>query len=220
MVTASIPARAIRDQHSEVNCCTSCALAACLEGLRPDLAELSPLFHYHLSGGLAGDRGLTDTAALAGGFVHGFCLQTLHPHPISRIGLATVPTSDAVSDGKKHRLSNQHGQLLWSWIGTLDPEHSWRRALDSGQPLFLAIAPDTAYARLADAGVDTWEPTTAPPGQPGTHAVAVLGYDDGPRHFIVQDSRGPGFGAGGQWFLPYDTARSSNRITAAYRIGG
>ena len=36
-------------EQSDVECCTSCALTACLEAKHPDYEKLSPIFHYHKS---------------------------------------------------------------------------------------------------------------------------------------------------------------------------
>jgi hypothetical protein len=43
----------------------------------------------------------------------------------------------------------------------------------------------------------------------GLHAVAILGTSAARSAFVVQDSRGSAFGAGGQWYLPYRHADSS-----------
>ena len=48
--------------------------------------------------------------------------------------------------------------------------------------------------------------------------MAVLGYDEDERWFIIQDSRGESFGQGGQWFLSYNRLKT-NRIRVAYAIG-
>lgn len=219
MARVELPARAIRDQGPEVNCCTSCALSACVEGLRTEVPELSPLFHYRMSGGRVGARGLTADAALAGGRIHGFCLQSLHPPAITGQGLSIPASQLAIDDATKRRLRNRQGHPLWRASGFPDRVHSWRSALNRRHPVFLAIATDSPYWDLGSPGVTTWVPSTAPPGGDGDHAVAVLGYDDDARQFIVQDSRGSSFGAGGQWFLSYRDAARSNRITESYEIG-
>lgn len=218
MPTVKLPCRVIRDQGRTVNCCTSCALSACLEAARPDLPELSPMFHYRQSGGRSGSRGLTEEAALAGAGSHGFCLQSLHPVEISDHGLSTPVSQEAIDDGRTRRLRDRSGRPLWRPAGSPDRVSSWRSALDRGHPVFLTIATDHAYWNLGSSNLSTWEPTTEAPGTAGDHAVAILGYDDARGHFIVQDSRGTSFGAGGQWFLPYAAAQRSNRITASYAI--
>lgn len=219
MPTIKLPARAIRDQGGTVNCCTSCALSACLEALHPDFPELSPMFHFRMSGGQVGSRGLTEEAALIGAWRDGFCSQSLHRVEISEQGLTAQVSSTAIDDGRKRRLRNPRGRPLWRATGAPDRVHRWKRSLDDGLPVFLIIATDPGYWQLATPSVSAWEPATAPPRASGDHAVAVLGYDDDRGHFIVQDSRGSGFGVGGQWFLSYPTAQRTNRITASYAIG-
>jgi hypothetical protein len=214
-----LPARAIRDQGLEVNCCTSCALTACLEALRRDFPELSPLFHFRMSGSHAGTSGLTEAAALGTGRVHGFCLQSLYPAPLSNRGLTLAVSRQAIADGRTRRLADRQNNRLWRVAGAPDRVLSWKSALNRGHPIFLGIATDAPYDSLRTSGITSWVPSTAPPGSPGNHAVAILGYDDASAHFIIQDSRGRSFALGGQWFLSYRDATRSNRITASYEIG-
>ena len=45
----------------------------------------------------------------------------------------------------------------------------------------------------------------------------MIGYDDVVGAFVVQDSRGPDFGRGGQWYLLYAAVRSA-MLTEAFEI--
>ena len=214
--SVSLPARRIWDQGASVNCCTSCALAASLEALHPDYRALSPVFHYYLSRpGHVGNRGLTEGQALSGAMRFGLCLQSLHPQPIVLSALNVRPSSRATSDGRRRAL-RRAGRRLYRRLGSSDRVGLWRRALDLGHPLFLVIHLDSSYDALERGGAAEWIPSgSVAAGR--MHAVAALGYEDSARRFVVQDSRGPAFGLGGQWYLPYRNC-VSNSIEAAYEI--
>jgi hypothetical protein len=213
----------VRDQGSDVNCCTSCALAACLEALQPDGEALSPLFHYHLSRpGGAGNSGMTDTAALAGAYKYGLCVSRLHPtaHEPEPVTLAAVeerPSGAAIDDGRTRWLRGRRpGVKLWRRIRRTDAEREWKLALDRKHPVFVGILLEASYRSMKGGAADTWRPQKAFGLLPG-HAVALLGYDDAARRFIVQDSRGTSFGRQGRWFLPYESV-ASNAILDSFEI--
>ncbi len=215
--------RHVRNQGSKVNCCTSCALAACLEALNPDEEPLSPLFHYHLSRpGRVGNAGMTDTAALAGAYKYGLCLSRLHPtkrepEPVTLAAVAEEPSSTAIQDGRTRWLRGRRpSKKLWRRVRRSDAQRQWRQALDRGHSVFVGILLEGSYWNMDGGAEDTWRPKKAAGRLPG-HAVALLGYDDGAEKFLFQDSRGEGFGRRGQWFLPYECTWS-NAIQDSYEI--
>jgi C1A family cysteine protease len=78
----------------------------------------------------------------------------------------------------------------------------WKKALLTGKPIVAGIDLPAAYEKaMVRASTDG--------GRLGpSHAVAILGYRDSEHAFIVQDSRGPDWFLGGQWWMPYAFAES------------
>ena len=195
--TIHLSPRTIWKQH-EVECCTSCALATCLEAVHRDYDVLSPIFHYNRSGARY-DRGLNPETALAVARSNGFCLQKLHPEDLTRAGLRSRPSSRAINDGLDRRLRHVN-KRLYKRLHTRNRANEMLSALGRGHPIFLAIWPDSGYWQLDDPGVYEWQPTRAT-RRGLLHTVAVLGYQAEDRRFVAQDSRGDQFGSGGQWYL-------------------
>lgn len=183
--------------QNEVECCTSCAISACLEALHRDYEALSPIFHYRSSGARF-DRGLSPVVALGLARSVGICLYSLHPHGLSRTGLRARPSSRATRDATDRRLRHVN-RRLYRRFDTRPRALQMRSVLGRGHPMLLVIWPDSGYRKLAD-GDDQWRPTQV--GRRDLlHAVAVIGYRPDEDRFIVQDSRGSDFARGGQWFL-------------------
>ena len=210
------PARSIRNQGKTVNACLSCAIAAAAEGAHPDFPELSPLFHFYWSRpGQSGNRGLSILGALAGGKRYGLCRQQLHGPPYSLDGLRRRPSPAARADGRTRLMSTNRRGIQYRRLPTTDRAAAWRTALTKSRCLFFGFAPDEAYDRLS-----TDSPVWLAQGPRNSsigHAAAVLGFDEQAQNFIVQDSRGPEFALGGQWFLP-STAVGSQLIEASYSV--
>jgi hypothetical protein len=135
------------------------------------------------------------------------CGLGCHDFSISPANVVREPDADAVRDGLNQRpLDRSTGAARWKRVPMTTPRHTWRRHLAAGFPLLFAFFPNELYFKLSPA-----QPVLKNNGPPrsGTgHAAAVIGFDDGESAFIVQDSRGTGFGIQGQWFLPYDLATS------------
>ncbi len=184
-------------QQQDVECCTSCAIATCLEALH-DYDVLSPIFHYHRSR-VRYDRGLNPEHALDLARTYGFCLQALHDQQLNRAGLRVRPSSRATRDGTSRRLRHVN-KRLYVRLGSRNRANQMRSALERGHPTFLVLWPDSGYRQLAQAGVYEWHPTRSS-RQGLLHTVAVLGYHANTKRFVAQDSRGDQFGRGGQWFL-------------------
>lgn len=214
-----LPTRAIRDQGDDVNCCTSCALAACLEATRQDYPELSPVFHYYVSRrDWRVDRGLTMGAVFSGRIRNGICTQDLHDPPYSKEGIRVAPSGHARDDGRARRAKRDRLERFPHYpLRSSRLEWELREALDRGHAVLLGFRLDARYADLGS-GADRWEARGPATGAVG-HAAAVIGYEDAAGAFVIQDSRGPAFGRGGQWYLPYSATRSS-LLLEAYEIAG
>jgi hypothetical protein len=213
-------ARAIIDQKN-VNCCVSCALATCLEVLYPAYEQLSPLFHYYetvlrfqgrapsVSDSLEVDQGWSTLAST------GICSLTLHQVPYDLSGMSQAPSSEAEADARNRTMPFLVDRYLSPYQSIsleLDPVNSMKRALAARRPILAGIQLTANYGavKLLDPG----PPTGA------RHAVAILGYSDAEASFVVQDSRGQGWGQGGQWWLPYSVIVSPSSILfQAFAVG-
>jgi hypothetical protein len=193
-------ARAIANQQ-KLECCVSCALATCLEVLRPSSPRLSPLFHYYMTfapsvpnpdTGMSLEQGLGTVAST------GVSSEILHSVLFDLAGVQTKPSAAAIADGETRRLPFNQSLERPQWVPislNSDPVNSIKRQLAAGFPILAGIHITTTYGAniLEVAGTRTNK----------RHAVALLGYSDAQTAFIVQDSRGPEFALGGQWWLKY-----------------
>jgi hypothetical protein len=216
-------ARSIRDQK-RVNCCVSCALAVCIEVLHPEYGELSPLFHYCETGlqrrgqppGIQDGIGIQDGLDTLGSA--GICLRSLHDLGYDTHGVTTVPSLAAEADGRQrampylpHRYVSGYSPLDLD----RDPINECKQALAKGRPILAGIHLTTDYQDSKLAELDTPGPRTG-----ARHVVAILGYSDAKHSFIVQDSRGPDFALGGQWWLSYFNLTSAPALVfQAFAIG-
>jgi hypothetical protein len=208
-----LPARQVHEQGA-VNCCFSCALSTVMEARDPSMPPLAPLYHFFFANGSsATSLGIT-IAQAQGALLHkGMCSRRLHDFSIAPAHVALEPSLDAVADGMARRpMDSSSGALLWQPVSTIDPERAWKRRLAAGSPLLIALQPNPAYFALARerpvlANIDGPYDSTG-------HAVAAIGYADDDSLFVIQDSRGTGFGLDGQWFLPYALATSPFVVTA------
>jgi C1A family cysteine protease len=76
-----------------------------------------------------------------------------------------------------------------------------RSVLASGYPVLLGFTAYTSFEDIGNEGVMPM-PTMSEPVI-GGHAVVIRGYDDAREVFLVQNSWGAGWGAGGCFWMPY-----------------
>jgi hypothetical protein len=203
--------RRIVDQ-ANVRCCVSCAIAAAAESAHADWAALSPLFHYFVTrtqimGGSASQNiDLTLEDANSALETIGISLNRLHDQTMDPAGLAAGPSPDAHSDALFRRLPAISVLPPTSRIVLLgDPNRTqeWKKALLTGKPIVAGIDLPAGYSK-------TMTRATTADGRLGpSHAVVILGYRDSEQAFIVQDSRGPDWFLGGQWWMPFSFAESA-----------
>lgn len=219
------PAHALRGPRGVVNqadvpCCVSCAFATALESLQPGFAQLAPLFHYYftrtgrmrLPSTAMSDTSLLEAAQTLA--LEGICVFDLHEYESTVGNAAIAPTSAARTDGQARRLpfNAAIGVPRFRRLSDVSREVEWKKALLTGKPIVAGFAVVDGYG-------PAMRRLDMPAKQTGTgHAVAVLGYRDSERAFIVQDSRGEDFALGGQWWMSYAFA-SSAFVQEAYCIG-
>jgi len=211
------PPSVIVNQGSVLPCCVSCAIATCVEVLNPGWEQLAPLYHFHMFDTMQGspssfvdmtlDEGLNLLASA------GICLYRYYNSAYTPDGARTEPSPEATTDALTRTVPYDNNREVagFSLLSDDDRITAWKNCLVGGRPILIGL-----YL------TDQYRPTMTKlqgnllPDQP--HAVAVLGYRESESSFLVQDSRGPAFGIGGQWWLPYDVVESSV-IEQAYAVG-
>lgn len=202
--------RRIIDQ-ADVPCCVSSAFAAAAESANPDWEMLAPLFHYFVARTQLMGVSPTQTADITLETANeamarfGICLDRLHNQPMNGQGVAEEPSSAARADALGRRLPPISVFPPVSRIELLSDRNraiDWKRALLTGKPIIAGIDLPSDYSK-------SMRRASADGGRLGpSHAVAILGYRDSEQAFIVQDSRGPEWFIGGQWWMPYAFAES------------
>jgi hypothetical protein len=109
-------------------------------------------------------------------------------------------------------------QPLLKSLGVSSPETTWVRALSAGHPLLLVIYPDSSYRLMENGARDRWT-ADGDHASMNRHAVTVIGYFRNSASFVIQDSRGPKFGRGGQWLLSERAAASTRHLDTVHEIG-
>lgn len=203
--------RRVVDQGN-VRCCVSCAIAAATESANGDWAALSPLFHYFVTrtpvmgGSPLQNVDLTLEDANSAVETIGISLNSLHDKTMDLAGMAAAPSQAARSDALSRRLppiSILPPASRIVLLGDQNREQEWKMALLTGKPIIAGIDLPAGYSKAMTRA------TTADGRLGPSHAVAILGYRDREQAFIVQDSRGPDWFLGGQWWMPYSFAESS-----------
>lgn len=202
-----LPSRAIRNQ-GDVNCCVSCAIGACLESAQENMPELAPLFHFHFAGGPGAIRtGVQISSARSTLLSFGICSIEKHRLTIDPGNVAQEPTEEARIDGRSRRpMDPARGALLWENVPVSGADGQWKRRLKKGAPMVAVVCPNPSYRTDAATGGHLLD--IDGPYESIRHAIAVIGFSDGESAFLIQDSRGTEFGLKGQWWLPYELART------------
>jgi hypothetical protein len=171
----------------------------------------TPLFHYFVtrteirrgSPGQMAELSLEDAKSAMEDF--GICLNSLHDKPMDEKGIAEPPSPAARSDAQDRRLppiSIFPPVYQIVLLGDYNRVQEWKKALLTGKPILAAVDLPASYGRMMRRA-ETEGGRLGP-----CHAVAILGYRDSEQAFIVQDSRGPDWFIGGQWWMPYSFAES------------
>lgn len=208
----------IRDQGTEIDCCTSMALATAFEIVDQRDGSgtlLSSLFHYYFARRKPQYLGyVTLRQALQTAAVKGFCRLDLHDKPIIISGAFDEPSEDAIEDAKERCLLGYDpitGTAGYFGLDGNNRYERWKRSLSLGFPIIAGIWTQSSY--WAGQGIKTDQAER----HQGAHAVCIVGFDDSQGAFNVRDSRGASFATEGEWELSYEVV-SSGRIIESWTI--
>lgn len=208
----------LKNQGSEIDCCTSMAIATAFEIIDHRdgrSTPLSPLYHYYFSRRDPRYLGpVTIRAALKSATTNGFCRLELHDMPMTVSGALQKPSEEAMNDAKERKLlayDSNIGTAGYSGLDGVDRVDRWRGALSKDLPVIAGIWTQSSYWKGQGMTTNQTE------AHQGAHAVCVVGYDDDQESFIVRDSRGPTFADDGEWVLAY-TVVATGRVFESWAI--
>ncbi len=212
----SLPPRAIQDQNG-IDACLSCAITSAQEARSVKEPVLAGAYHYRLAnpslaaGGVAVKRALeiVRNAGLAS-----FSTYFGKSHTGTQLVWQAEHLNKNLDDGKASRdaLVRRVAEGL-EWLGPgvyIVSEGIYSnevlRWLRKGVPSLLIFKPTPVYRKLSGGTLgkpETYRLSSIDGERESLpHAVCVIGYLQGSNDFVIQDSRGESFGAGGQWLLP------------------
>lgn len=163
----------------------------------------SRLFHYYntrvLQGTVNQDSGASIRNALKA-FGSGYCNETLWPY--MPMQFKDKPSKAAYDAARGHIL----GDMMYARIQ--QSEAAIKQSLLNNDPVTFGF---TVYNSFMRVGKDGMIPL---PGKSetveGGHAIAIVGYDDAKKCFIIRNSWGAGWGASGYAYMPYDYILNQN----------
>ncbi len=206
--------------------CVAIAVTTCMEVLDAQLGpsvRLSPLYLYWVARTRHDSRpAITFSTAFSATILQGVCSWEKHPYyPNTEANLEVRPDKGAREDASRRKIASSVVPYPTFGYGNLPTGRSgasqkWKEALAVGMPIAIGIRWTPEYEALSRDN-PVYRPA---PGQglgKHGHAVAVIGFDDNDRHFIVKDSQGTGFAKGGFWRMPYEIAETCF-VTEAYKV--
>lgn len=182
----------------ELGSCTAYAVA---KGLREHQllaagkpTEMSGLFLYYearkLRGNTAEDNGSTVSDAMKAATNVGCAPEAIWPYDIFKF--AEKPPSEAYKAAKNFKIT---GGVQIAGVADM------KKALAAGQMVVFGMY---IFRPFRDLVTDT-VPMPGPQDVPvGGHAIAVVGYDDAKKAFLLRNSFGKQWGKEGHAYLPYD----------------
>lgn len=194
-VDISAKSGVIEDQGS-IGSCTAHALGTCLEYVTTKNRDLSRLFIYWMERYLEGDVNEDSGAMIRTGakvcFKYGAPLEPIWPYRVQVF--KQQPNAQAYKEATLHKAKS------YTYINGLI---GMKVCLAQGFPFAIGF---TVYESFESDEVAHTGIVPLPEGGEamlGGHAVAVVGYDDLKKAFLVRNSWGKGWGLSGFFWAPY-----------------
>jgi hypothetical protein len=224
-----LPGRSVQDQ-GVINACFSCAIATAMKARSASVPPLSPAFHFHYAGGGEAVNGLTPDQALAALSRYGVSSFDAHRFAdssqgscgLTLEGIRCAPLESADRDGAMRRMEPAPKLENNGYVEVVSGPFTsaMKTFLRDGTAVVAILFPNPAYWRMWHEKYPQMPRVSQLSNADGpfddAHVVCIIGLDELISCFVVQDSRGTGFGEGGQWLLPFDFADS----TLLYRVYG
>jgi C1A family cysteine protease len=120
--------------------------------------------------------------------------ETDWPYDIGKF--SQQPPDQAFQDAKK--------DIVSSYAGVAQTLNQMQGCLAAGYPFVFGFTVYESFESQAVASTGMVPMPSAGEAVLGGHAVLAVGYDDSTRNFIVRNSWGPGWGARGYFYMPYE----------------
>lgn len=203
--------RLVVDQQ-ELPCCVSCALGGAMETLNPNWPTLAPLFHYYVTrndrGGADADGFLFLDSGVATVLAVGICRHDLHPHPYTKAGAATKPTTEAHADALTRALGRRRERPRAERVSGVSRAVWIRDQLRQDRPVVIGLELPMSYPdKFLNPDFEWRDPNGSPRSGSG-HCVLAFGYNDARQALHIQDNHGPGRFDRGCWWMGYRVADS------------
>jgi C1A family cysteine protease len=183
--------------QSSIGSCTGQGIGAAYEYIDHNYFMPSRLFLYYnervMEGTVNEDAGAQISDGIKSTEVSGICPEHMWPYDITKF--AVKPPAPCYVDAQMHRTVTAHNiaQNL----------ASIQASLASNVPVVIGIEVFESFEtqQVANTGI-------VPMPQPneqllGGHCVLLVGYNNASQRFIVRNSWGTGWGAGGYFYIPY-----------------
>lgn len=195
------------DNQGSIGSCTGNALAGAIEFLtlaKAEIFEASRLFIYYNERLIEGTVGEDSGALIRDGIkslaMYGACSEDIWPYDVTQDEIK--PSDTAYAEALRRKISRY--ERIDGSVADM------KRCLRSGFPFVFGFTVFESFdsAEVAQTGV------VPMPGLDenalGGHAVLCVGYDDATQRFLVRNSWGADWGAGGYFTIPYDYLGDSN----------
>lgn len=189
----------LMEDQGNISSCTGHALTTCYEiqekiSGAENVHELSSLFVYYnarvLENSQSEDDGLTSIRSLMkAASKHGLCTEKLWPFDYDKVNVK--PDLICYSDGSKRLVTN------YKYVNSIA---DMLEVISLDKPIVMGM-------RVFDGFMDTKDVIDVPgTGEKhiGGHAVAVLGYKENERLFLIKNSFGSGWGDSGYAWITFD----------------
>jgi C1A family cysteine protease len=209
--------------QGDVPCCVSSAIISCMEildDIKPPSEMLSTLFHYYNSRSEKNKlENLDIRTGIKAAVKHGVCPNNFHDYSITKDNAFITPSEVAYNEAKKRKIEtyDKNNKIQYYRISTYGNLALWKSALYKKKTIAIGFWKTEAYNKIINRETDTHDDVKNLKSDSG-HAVAVIGYNDRKKAFIIRDSFGQHIGDNGHWFLPYDLL-DSDLILESWVIG-
>lgn len=196
----------IEDQGN-LGSCTGQAIAGAIELLNKrsnKQTDVSRLYIYYFERLLLGTVNYDSGAYIRDGIKatnkYGAPLERLWPYNISQFRVQ--PNRPALLDGERRKVTRY--ERIADFDGCIN-------ALDRGFPVIFGFLVYSSFmsSAVAKTGMMPY-PNTRRETMLGGHAVLMVGYDLKKKVFIVRNSWGSRWGAGGYFYMPFDVVKNTN----------
>ncbi len=192
--------RTVYDQ-GQLGSCTGNAIAAAVEfdlmKQKDEVFTPSRLFIYYnervMERTVEQDAGAMIRDGIKSVATRGACPESDWPYDVTRF--AERPPEAAYRDAKQN--------LVTVYQRLVQDLNTMKGCLADGFPFVFGFTVYTSFESPEVARTGVMPMPGSREKVLGGHAVLAVGYDDGPRHFIVRNSWGKGWGDGGYFYMPY-----------------